>query len=175
MNATRHGETFGWKHFAGQILLYAVFAAALGYFATSPAYERLAPDRAVLKLSFSHASAPRGECRQRTAEELARLPPNMRAPLDCPRARSPVEIELVLDGERLFYDVLEPRGWQRDGTVSVYRTFVVAAGRHHVRARLKDDLRLADFNYERESEIELAPAQVFVLDFDARGGGFVFR
>ncbi len=159
----------------GQGVLYGAFAAVLGYFATAPAYVRLPPDRALVKLSFSHASSPLGECRRRTPQELAQLPPNMRTPLDCPRERSPVEVELALDDERLFHAVLPPRGWQRDGAVSVYRTFIVPAGRHRLCARLKDNVRLADFNYGREEEIALAPGQVFVVDFDPRRGGFVFR
>lgn len=159
----------------GQWVLYGAFAAAIGYFATAPAYVRLAPDQALIKLSFSHAAAPLGECRERTPQELAQLPPNMRAPLICPRERSPVELELALDGRTLLRTSLPPRGWQRDGAATLYQTYAVPAGRHRLRVRLKDDARLSDFNYVREEEIALAPGQVFVVDFDPRRGGFVFK
>jgi hypothetical protein len=36
-------------------------------------------------------------------------------------------------------------------------------------------VRVPDFNYVKEAEVTLAPAQVFVVDFDARRGGFVFK
>ena len=58
-------------------------------------------DQALLKLSFTHAGQLVQECRRRTPEELAKLPPNMRAPLDCARERSPVTCELALDGQLL--------------------------------------------------------------------------
>ena len=69
----------------GQVLLYGAFVCVVGYFSVRPVYQAMAPDQALIKLSFSHAAQPVGACRQRTAEELARLPPNMRAPEVCPR------------------------------------------------------------------------------------------
>lgn len=68
-----------------QALLYGAFIAVLGYFSTSPAYRHLPPDQALVKLSFTHAAQRKGECRTRTPEELAKLPPNMRIAQDCPR------------------------------------------------------------------------------------------
>ena len=78
----------------GQIVLYGAFAAFIGFFATSPRYQHLAPDQALVKLSLAHFGDR--ECRKRTAEELKQLPPNMRAPMECPRERSPLTIELWL-------------------------------------------------------------------------------
>jgi hypothetical protein len=88
--------------FIGQFIAYALFALVVGYFATQPAYTHLDPDKALIKLSFSHAGAHREECRQLTQEELNRLPPNMRRPMDCPRERRPLLVELELDGEILY-------------------------------------------------------------------------
>ncbi len=83
---------------AGQVVLYALFAATIGFFSSYPRYRHLAHDQALLKLSFSHPGQLVSECRRRTQEELAALPPNMRNPLDCPRERSPVTVQLALDG-----------------------------------------------------------------------------
>ena len=47
--------------------------------------ERHARDEQLLKLSLSHAGARKEACHQRSAEELAKLAPNMRAPSVCPR------------------------------------------------------------------------------------------
>jgi hypothetical protein len=60
----------------------------IGYFATSPKYRQIPDDVALIKLSISHLGDR--ECRKRTPEELAKLPPNMRAPMDCPRERSDI-------------------------------------------------------------------------------------
>lgn len=161
--------------YLGQAAFYGLFVAAIGYFSASPAYVHFPKDMALIKASFSHAGQPKEECRVRTAEELASLPPNMRAPMLCGRERSPVEFELELDGKLIYRATLSPAGLSRDGVSTVYQRFPVRAGHHHMRARLKDSVREPDFNYSKEADIELSPAQVFVVEFDSRAGGFVFK
>lgn len=178
--------------YAGQAAFYALFLLVVGYFSTSPAYVHMPPEQALIKLSFSHAGQPAQPCRPRTPEELAKLPPNMRAPLECGRERSPVLIELELDGKPLYRAELAPSGLKHDGMSTLYRRFPVAAGTHRLAARLKDDVKgltnaagagragaaqvaLPDYNYAQQAEVTLASGQVFVVDFDARKGGFVFK
>jgi hypothetical protein len=158
----------------GQVVLYGLFAAALGYFSTSPAYTHLPPDMALVKVSFTHAAQRIGECRLRTDEELAKLPPNMRIREDCPRERSPIRIELEIDGALVYSDVLQPSGLSRDGSTSVYRRFPVSAGRHRFEAKLSD-VASGRFNHEREETLDLAPAQILLVDFSAQSGGLLFR
>lgn len=161
--------------YLGQALFYGLFVAVIGYFSTSPAYVHFPPDMALIKASFSHAGQPKEECRVRTAEELAKLPPNMRLPVQCGRERSPVRFELDLDGKPIFSAVLPPSGLARDGVSNVYQRFPVVAGRHHLRARLQDSVRVPDFNYRKEADVTLAPGQVFVVEFEAGRGGFLFQ
>jgi len=161
--------------YLGQALFYGLFVAVIGYFSASPAYVHFPKDMALIKASFSHAGQPKEECRVRTAEELASLPPNMRVPMLCGRERSPVMFELELDGKPLFRAELPPAGLSRDGVSTVYQRFPVPVGRHHLRARLKDSVRVPDFNYTKEAEVTVAPGQVFVVDFNARNGGFIFK
>jgi hypothetical protein len=155
--------------YLGQAVLYGAFALAIGYFSTSPAYTHLAPGQALLKLSFSHGAQRVGECRDRSDEELAKLPPNMRIRQDCPRARAPVIVELELDGALLYRESLPPSGLSRDGSASVYRRFVVPAGTHHLAAQLSDNAK-GEFNYHGEKTVTLAPAQVVVVEFRPPGG-----
>ncbi len=159
----------------GQIAAYALFAAVIGYFSLAPAYTHLDPGLALVKLSFSHAARLKGECRRLTPEELAKLPPNMRRPLDCPRERLPVVVELALDGRPLYRAELPPGGLARDGTATVYRRFAVEPGRHVLAARLRDSARAEGFDYERTAEIELRAGQNLAVDFHADRGGFVFK
>jgi hypothetical protein len=161
--------------YAGQAVFYVLFMAAIGFFSAAPAYEHFPPDRALIKASFSHAGQPKEECRARTAEELEKLPPNMRAPMQCGRERSPVIFDLALDGKTVYQAELAPSGLSHDGVSTMYQRFPVSAGRHHLRARIKDNVRSPDFNYVREADIELAPAQVFVVEFSSRDGGFIFK
>ncbi len=159
----------------GQIVVYALFAWMLGYFSVNPAYTYLDPDKALIKLSFSHAGQIKGECRPLTTKKIANLPPTSRQLLECPRERFPVLIELEFDGAVLYSGLHQPSGLWKDGTSSVYRRFPVAAGRYRLLARLRDSDRTEGFDYQDAVDIELSPRQNFVVDFRVDTGGFIFR
>lgn len=159
----------------GQAVLYALFALTIGVFSQYPRYQHLPAGEALLKLSFSHPGQLKADCRKRTAEELAALPPNMRAPLDCPRERSPVTVELALDGTVISSRVIPPSGLHHDGPSTVYARFPVAAGPHRLSVKLDDSVREPGFNYAKDIAIELKPRQSLVVDFNAEQGGIVIR
>jgi hypothetical protein len=160
--------------YGAQALLYVAFGAAIGYFSSRPVYEVMPPHQALVRLSFSHGAKPVAPCRERTEEELAKLPANMRVKLDCPRSRAPVRVEIEMDGKLLYDIVAQPAGVRRDGASTVYRRLPVAAGRHAFKARLSDTPDGA-FGYAAEEVIELAPGRVLLIDFNAAQGGFLFR
>lgn len=162
-----------WHTYPLQAACYAAFVAVVGYFSTSPPYTHLATGDALVKLSVVHSGQRKEECRERTAEELAKLAPNMRAGTTCPRERVPVAIRIELDGAPLFDIVAPPRGFARDGASTVYRRVAIPAGRHRVVARLNDTPG-AGFAHVREAELELAPGRVLVIDFDP-AQGWVFH
>ncbi len=159
----------------GQALLYGLFALIIGYFSNAPLYRHLPADQALIKLSFSHEGKLASACRQRTAEELAKLAPNMRAPMDCPRGRSPVTVEIDLDGAPAFRHVAVPSGLSRDGVSAVYQRFPVRSGEHRLAIRLNDDARIAGFNYRREETVTLKPGKVLVIDFNQEAGGITLQ
>src|SRR3990167_4926252 len=73
------GELFMMKNilrYLGQAVFYGLFVAVIGYFSSAPAYVHFPKDLALIKASFSHAGQPKEECHVRTADELAKLPPN---------------------------------------------------------------------------------------------------
>lgn len=158
----------------GQALFYGLFAVIIGYFSTAPKYQHLPPDQSLIKLSFSHHGQPVAECRKRTAEELAKLAPNMRAPMECVRERSPVKVQIELDGKPLFASLAPPSGLSRDGTSTIYRRFEVPAGEHALAVKMNDNVRVKDFNFAKAEKVTLKPAQILVIDFDAEKGGVVF-
>ena len=160
--------------YGAQAVLYAAFVAVIGYFSTSPVYEHLAPGEALLKLSLTHAGARKEACRQRSAEELAKLAPNMRAQSVCPRERVPVTVEVTLDDAPLFRVVAPPSGFSKDGSSTIYRRVPVAAGRHRIGARLADN-PAGEFTFAHDATVDLSPGRVVVIDFDPAQGGFVFR
>ena len=163
-----------WIGYALQAVCYAAFMAVVGYFATSPPYVHLPAGEALVKLSFQHAGQRKEACRERGAEELAKLAPNMRAQSVCPRERVPVEVEVEMDGKPLFKVVAPPTGLSRDGAATVYRRAVVPAGPHTFVAKMKDT-PAGEFGHVARRGIELASGRVLVIDFDAKEGGWVFR
>ena len=160
---------------AGQGITYAVFAAVLGIFANGPAYAPAPPDQAQIVLSFTHGGKPAGECRERAADELAKIAPNMRRKVVFPRERVALLVELEVDCKILFRESLPPQGIAKDFPSHVHRRFVVAAGPHRIDVRLRDSLRREGFDYRGSTEATLTPRQSLAIDFRAATGGFVFR
>ncbi len=161
-------------HFVAQLVLYVPLMAIIGIFSTQPQFAPIADDEALVRLTIAHAAERKEPCRERTPEELAKLAPNMRAALDCPRERSPLLVELEIDGKVVFRREVPPSGLQRDGAATVYQRLPVPAGRHVVVARLRDRAQ-GEFNYVRRESIELAPGAALLIDFAAARGGFEFR
>lgn len=165
-------KTFSW---IGQVLLYAMFAAVIGVFTRWPPYQHLPADHALIKLSFIHHGQRLQECQKLSPEELAKLPPNMRAPLSCPRERSPITVEVDIDGAVAFRQTAQPSGLSRDGAASVYQRIEVPVGTHRLDVRLRDSARTEGFDFERNEVLDLKPAQILVIDFNAEKGGITLQ
>ena len=99
----------------------------------------------------------------------------MRAPMDCQRERSPVIVEVDLDGSPAYHHVAKPSGLSHDGASTVYHRFSVSSGGHRLAIRLNDDARAAGFNHEREETVTLKPGKVLVIDFNAEAGGITLQ
>jgi hypothetical protein len=163
------------RAWGGQALLYALFAAVIGTFSRWPVVHPIADDQALIKVSFTHPGKPLGDCRVQTDVELAKLPPNMRAPTKCPRERSPVTVEVDINGRPALRRSARPSGLSRDGASALYERIVVGAGEQRIAVRVNDDARRSGFAFQREQVVRLAPAQVLVIDFDAERGGITLQ
>ena len=161
--------------YAGQAALFALFAVFIGYFSTAPRYRHLPEDAALLRLSFKHPGKITADCRQRSAEELAKMPAQLRTQADCPRERSPVRVRVEFDGGTLIEDTFSPSGLSRDGAAAGYRRVPIAAGEHRVRVQFNDDVRVPGYNFEREQTITAVPGQVILIDFNAERGGILIK
>jgi len=158
-----------------QVVNYSVFMLLVWYFSAAPSYTQLAPDQAVVTVAFAHAGKRREECRELSAEELAKLPPNMRAPMDCPRERSPVTVELLLDGELLVEEVVQAPGIYNDLGIDVYRSIKVPAGEHMLAVRMNDNVRVEGPTFTHEETVNLEPAQLLVVNFNSDTGRFFLQ
>ena len=158
----------------GQIVAFTLFALLIGYFSNSPSYTYYDPEMALIMVSFSHASEHKEKCRRFTQEEIAALAPNMRRPMDCPRERVPVYVEIIMDGNSLLSKSYNPSGLAKDGATSIYESIPVKPGQHQLIARLRDSKREGGFDYESSISISLEPKELFIIDFRKDLDGFLF-
>ncbi len=172
---TQRRSPVGPVQWLGQLLLYGLFALFIGVFSHWPAYHPLGEDQALIKVSVARLGQPVGDCRRLSDEELAKLPPNMRDPLRCPRERSPLSMEVNVNGARMLKRVAEPGGLSKDGPAALYERLVVPAGEQRISVRFNDDVRPGARVYEHEAIVQMAPGQVLVIDFDAEKGGIVLQ
>lgn len=161
--------------YLGQAVVYLGTAVLLGVLSHAPAYRHFPADRAQLKVSLVHSAARKEECRRLSAEEIAKLAPNMRKPLSCARERLPLRLEVVLDGQVLIRETFQATGLSQDGPARIYRRFVVAPGIHRLRLGLSDTARTEGFDYLYDREVELRAVQNLVVDFRPESGGFILR
>lgn len=162
------------RRWCGQAVAYALFFAPIGYFSSAPAYQHMPANMATIKLSVRHAGQRLEPCRERSAGELAGLPQTMRALQDCPRQRSPLRVELDVNGVSVVQELVTAPGLHADGMASSYRRLTIPAGRVHIVVRMRDHLAQEHFPYTAEQTFELRPAQILVIDFDGRHGRFNF-
>ncbi|MBF0628453.1 MAG: hypothetical protein HQL91_09540 [Magnetococcales bacterium] len=160
------------EQFLIQLTAYAMFFGVIFYLSTAPAYHYLKPGQAEVKLAFKHTSLREQECHQRSAEELQKLPPNMRRPQDCPRKRAPIYIELLLDDQYLATRTFIPPGLSQDMATHIFAKFTLPAGRHKLTVRMRDRVRPEGFDYVEEVMRDWIPGQGILISFDESKDGF---
>ena len=157
-----------------QAFNYTIFMALIWYFATSPSVRVIEDDEAMITVAFAHAGETRAECRKLSQEELMKLPPNMRKPEDCPRERSPIIIEAMLDGKTIYSKTMMPPGIFNDGSVNIFYSSKVPAGKHKFEIKMDDSVRKQGFNYQLMQDINIKPAQILLVEFEPLKG-FVIK
>lgn len=148
----------------GRAIAYGAFAVVLGAFSNWPPYAYWPESTGQLKVSLSVPGDHKEACRKRTRDELAKLPPNMRAPMSCSRERFPVVLEASLDGSPLYRESREPTGLSKDGASAFYKKFPILAGTHEVAVRLSLDGGTT-FPYILDHTLAIASGQAVVLGF----------
>ena len=151
----------------------ALVVAGVAAFSDWPRHRSIAPGMGVVTLSFSHGADRRAACRPATADELAKMAPNMRRTEICPRARPSIAVEFEIDGEKVFAAEVPPSGIAGDGPSRVHRDFELPAGSYQLVVRMRDRPG-EDFGWQAEKTVELKPADHRVVDFRPGAGGFVF-
>ena len=140
-----------------------------------PRISQLAEGNAIISLTFSHAGQRVEECRERSQEELNKLPPNMRKPSDCPRERHPVQVMFRADDQVLYEQSLAPSGVWKDGESTVYYRIELPAGSHELFIAMSDSGRENGFDYSGQTEFTLIAGQHVVVEFNHLQKSFSFR
>ena len=153
-----------------QAVNYSLFMAFIWYFASAPSVRLIGDNEAMITIAFAHAGQLREPCRQLTQQELNELAPNMRKLDDCPRERSPVTIEAMLDGEPFYSASLPPPGLFGDGGVDVFYSAKVPAGMHRLTLRMNDSVRVEGFNHSVERDVRIDPTQILLVGFESDRG-----
>jgi hypothetical protein len=148
-----------------QATLYALFFVPLVFITQQPAHTTLEPGLAEFKLAIRHAGKIVGECVPLSAGNYEQLPSNMNRPETCPRERSPLELELIMDGDVLYRETVSASGLHSDGVASMYRRFSIPAGSHRLQLLMNDDIAIDGPTWQLERDIELQAAQVMVATF----------
>lgn len=97
-------------------------------------------------------------CRDRTAEELAKLPLHMRTPRECERVALDYALSIEVDGQSVLKSTLSARGARGDKPLLFEDDLVIAPGSHKVSVRL---------NPAQQAEGAVVAADDFSEDFIA--------
>lgn len=168
-----HPNFFKSIRYTLQLIAFVIFASIVGFFSASPLYQQITDDQTVLKLSLSHSAPLKFACVERSNEELAKLEPHMRNRLNCPRERSPITVELHMDGQLLWRETALPQGLHKDGPATVYHRLIIPSGSHSFQANLIDGTS-GLINFTSKHQAQLSTGQVLIVDFQMGKGGFVF-
>ena len=145
----------------------------VAWLSASPTWQSVPENMALLRLSFTHSGDRNASCRNRTPEELAKLPPNMRQVQICDRRRPPIYVELEVDGTLIYAAESAPSGLAGSGPSRLYERLLLSAGSHDLTVRMRDNPATDAFDYFATRKVNLKPGQSFVIDF-RKDVGFVF-
>jgi hypothetical protein len=116
------------------VALGAAATLGLGWASTLPLAVHGAPD-AMLRVAWSARPERVEECREQSAEDLARLPAHMRQPVVCEGAAATYRLQVIHDGRVIADDVVRGGGLRQDRRLYVFREFAVPPGDARVEVR----------------------------------------
>ena len=153
------------RRYLVQALLYGLFFIPIVWLTHLPVHRHLEEGMAELKIAVRHAGAIVGACKPAIAGNYTPLPGDKQRPEICPRERSPLQLELLMNGETLYRATVPAPGLHDDGVASIYRRFTIPAGSHHLQLRMNDNIAIEGYPWVFEQSVDIKPAQVMVASF----------
>lgn len=147
----------------GQTLVWLLLLAPAILFAQWPRHASLPPGHGELRLSLVHTTERLQPCRRLSQAELQALPPNMRKPEQCERARAPAHAWIRIGDRPALEATVMPVGLHDDGRVYLHRRWSLPAGRYPLYVGLKDTPGEGGPDHEHRLELVLAPGASALL------------
>ena len=149
--------------------------AGIGWLSQAPyAHERAAGGE--LRLAWRARSARIAACRERTAEELARLPEHMRVAQVCERRVAPYRLEVRVNDSTLVGRLIEATGARADHPLYVFEEVALAPGTYalHVAflrqngtaADSVPDPRVAPTVLTLDTTVAITPGRAVLVTYD---------
>ena len=142
-----------WWSWPGRIAVAGIVLGLIAGLSNLP-YGR-EPREALLRLAWRAVGEQVQLCRERSAEELNRLAPHMRQPLDCHARTLPYQLTVHIDGARRLARVVTSVGAQGDRPLYVQEELALPPGEHRLEIRFAPSPALAR---DPASGIEVAGA-----------------
>ncbi|MFU8877791.1 MAG: hypothetical protein ACNA7E_06590 [Wenzhouxiangellaceae bacterium] len=157
-----------------QVLAWAGFGLLIAAFSAGPRFSPLSADQAQLTLALAHLTDRVEPCRQLSEAERQALPPTRRVSEICERARRHLAIELSLDQELLYREILAPGGLHGDGRIYRIEQWPVSAGTWQLRLRLAEPTDVPGVRHEQVHDVFDGPeSQAVSFDFTAEPGASI--
>ena len=154
------------------VALAAGFSGLTWLFSSFP-YRVPATADPELVVSFKHPGQVQGGTRQRSAEELAKLPPHMRQAKVVERERASVRLRVVVDGKLLHAQAYSPTGIWKDGNSIAIERFPLAPGKHSVELAIGETADPNEWTHVGQHEIDSRVRERRVVTFE-RAHGFLW-
>jgi hypothetical protein len=125
-------------------------------------------------VTFKHPGRHSDACRQRSVEELERLPRHMRQAEVCERGRAPVRMRVSLDGVSIVDESFPANGIWSDGNSVAVAPLRISPGEHQVRVEIGDSRDADEWTYTTEHTLEFGERDRRVIAFDRVSGFSVY-
>lgn len=114
-----------------RLALAAAVLALIGLLSNLP--QGSAPSQGLVRLAWRTVGEQVQLCRARSAEELSRIAPHMRQPLECRQRTLPYRLEVWVDGSQRIALPVRSAGAQGDRPLYVQAELPLAPGAHELK------------------------------------------
>jgi hypothetical protein len=121
------------------VIAVSAFALAAMYWLALAPYAPQGSDTSLLRLSWRMRGEIEEECRERSEEELEKIPVHMRTARVCEREAVAYELKVSIDGRDVLALHLIAAGAKGDRPIYVLEEFPLEPGAHRIRVALEAD------------------------------------